>query len=180
MDRVIAWVDVESGGINPGFNSFLEVAVVFTDFSGNILAEPYSSLVSVKDVHKVILESNEFIQKMHDTSGLWRDLWSMKAKPAEQIDLELVEILKSVSTNESTFYFGGNSPILDRRYAEMYLPTFYKEISHMSIDVTTLSLVLQESGDAKMFVKRGEHRALSDVFDSIDEYKHYQKWIAAN
>ncbi len=180
MTKIIAWTDVESGGTAPEIDSLLEVAVVFTDFSGNLLAEPYTSLVTVKNVHKTMREADPIVQAMHDTSGLWGDLWSEKSKSSDEIDRELYEIITAIGGNQDIIYFGGNSPILDRRYAELYFPSFYERISHMTVDVTTLSLVLQDAGDAKMFHKRGEHRALPDVLDSIDEYRHYIKWISSN
>jgi len=180
MTKIIAWTDVESGGTSPEVDSLLEVAVAFTDFSGTLLADPYSSLVSVKNIHKIMQEADSVVRSMHERSGLWGDLWAEDAKTSEQIDCELFELISNLTGDDNIVYFGGNSPILDRRYAEIYFPNFYKQISHMTVDVTTLSLVLQESGDAKMFHKRGDHRALSDVLDSIDEYRHYVKWISSN
>lgn len=177
MNKIIAWTDVESAGTSSEQDAFLEIAVVFTDFYGEPIAEPYSSLVTVKNLNRIMRESDSVVQEMHEKSGLWRDLWSQEAKNPELIDCELQERLNSFS-RDSIFILGGNSPFLDRRFAELYLPGFYKRISHRTVDVTTLSMVFQESGDAPMFVKRGEHRALPDVWDSIEEYRHYLKWLS--
>ena len=176
MQKAIAWVDVEFSGTSPEVDSFLEIAVALTDFDGNLLKDPYSSLVIVKDLHRVLDEAQELVKLMHEKSGLWNDLWTQQAKKPEEIDQDLSELLREVGET-SIIYFGGNSPFRDRRYAELYLPRFYERISHMSVDVTTLSLVLQEKGAARMFIKRGEHRALPDVLDSIDEYRHYLHWV---
>lgn len=177
MSKIIAWTDVESAGTSSDMDPLLEVAVVLTDFSGEPVDEPYSSLITVKDLTRVMRESDALVQKMHEYSGLWRDLWTQDTKTPEVIDLELHEKISRFSSE--TIVFGGNSPILDRKFTELYLPKFYKCISHMTVDVTTLSLVFQEQGAAQMFVKKGEHRALSDVWDSIEEYRHYLKWVSA-
>lgn len=176
MRKIIVWVDVESAGTSSGIDPFLEVAVVFTDFAGNIIAEPYAALVTVKDLNKVMRECKPEIQEMHDKSGLWRDLWNEPTKTAELIDEELQRLLDQFSGDEF-FVFGGNSLDLDRRFAELYLPGFYRRISHRNVDVTTISMVFQEKSNAPMFVKRGCHRALADTLDSVDEYRHYMEWL---
>lgn len=176
MPKIIAWVDVEANGTASEIDTLLEVALVLTNFNGDQLAEPYTSLVAIPNVGKVMEESQKFVKDMHEKSGLWDDLWKGNAKPAAIIDLELAAILAGLEP-DTKIHFGGNSPTLDRRYAELYLPTFYRMISHQSVDVTTLSLVLQESNTAPMFRKRGQHRALPDVLDSIDEYCHYLRFI---
>ncbi len=174
MEKIIAWTDVESAGTSSDLDPLLEVAVIFTDFSGEQLSEPYSALVTVKNLTRVMRESDELVRDMHERSGLWNDLWTLQTKEPEVIDEELQEIIANFEENNLVI-FGGNSPILDRRFAELYFPGFYNKISHRTVDVTTLSMVLQERGKAQMFMKRGEHRALSDVWDSIDEYRHYLK-----
>lgn len=177
MTKIIAWTDVESAGTSSEQDAFLEIAVVFTDFEGVPIAESYSSLVTVKNLNRIMRESDPVVQEMHEKSGLWRDLWSQESKDSELIDDELQERLDAFSESD-IFILGGNSPHLDRRFAELYLPGFYNRISHRTVDVTTLSMVFQESCEAPMFVKRGEHRALPDVWDSIDEYRHYLKWLS--
>lgn len=177
MQKVIAWIDVEASGTTPEIDSLLEIAAVLTDFSGEQISDSYSSLVSLNDVARIMQNSSPIVKEMHETSGLWGDLWRGPTKNAEQIDEELLSFLQNSVDLGSVIHFGGNSPSLDRRFTELYFPQFYRRISHRSVDVTTLSLVLQESQVAPMFHKRGEHRALSDVFDSIDEYRHYLRFI---
>jgi len=176
MSKIISWVDVESNGTSPEIDAFLEIAVAFTDFNGELLTEPYTSLVATPDVSKAMIACEPFVKEMHEKSGLWNDLWTMEAQQPDHIDNELSTIVQQFG-EDSLFYFGGNSLNLDRRFSELYLPKFYRRISHRSVDVTTLSLVLQESKTAPMFRKRGQHRALPDVLDSIDEYRHYLRFI---
>lgn len=179
MTKFIAWTDVESTGVAPEVNSLLEVAVVLSDFFGNVVSPSYTSLVKSKNVGSLIEEADDHVLTMHERSGLWNDLWKKDAKTPEEIDRELVSFLGRSLGPDDKVYLGGNSPALDRRYVELYLPNFFKRLSHMMIDVTTLSLVLQESGDAQMFMKQGAHRALPDAYDSLEEYCHYLRWLEA-
>lgn len=58
MNKIIAWTDVESAGTSSEQDAFLEIAVVFTDFYGVPIAEPYSSLVTVKNLNRIMRESD--------------------------------------------------------------------------------------------------------------------------
>jgi len=179
MRKVITWVDVESAGTSSAMDQLLEVAAVLTDFDGNPLQEPYSALVTVSNLTQVIENSDPTVKAMHERSGLWGDLWRCETKPPEVIDQELQKFLLHY-VDDSLLLFGGNSPHLDRSYNELYLPGFNSMLSHRGIDVTTLSMVLQEHGKAQMFLKESAHRALPDVWDCITEYRHYLDWVRAH
>lgn len=176
MGKVIAWLDVEANGRLPNVHALLEVGMVVTDFSGELLTNPYTALTKVSDLQSVIAAADPLVKRMHDHSKLWNDLWEQDSKNADQIDSELCEIL-SHFTDKPTIFLGGNSITLDRGFAEVYLPKFSATISHMSIDGTSIASVLQETAGAPRFYKRSSHRALPDVFDSIDEYKYYLQVI---
>ena len=176
MEKAIVWVDVEAAGTLSGTDQLLEVAAVLTDMEGDLLADPYSSLVTVKSLTRVIEESDDVVKSMHEKSGLWRDLWTAPSRCPEVIDEDLQQLLEAVP-RETLLLFGGNSPHLDRMYNELYFPGFNRLISHRSIDVTTLSMVLQGGLEAPMFRKANRHRALPDVWDCIAEYQHYLAWL---
>jgi oligoribonuclease len=177
MEKAIAWLDVEANGRTPEVDSLLEVGMVVTDFQGEELSRPYTSLVKVSDLRSAMASADPLVQRMHNHSGLWRDLWEHESKEAEEIDAELCHILGQFDQG-LLFFFGGNSITLDRGFAGINLPRFSTTVSHMSIDATTLASVLQETMKAPRFHKRRHHRALPDVYESIDEYKFYLRFLA--
>lgn len=179
MEKAIAWLDVEANGRTPEMDNLLEVGMVVTNFKGDIISYPYTSLVKTRDVKAAMEKADPLVQRMHNHSNLWNDLWEQESKSEEIIDEELCLILDQFSAG-LTFFLGGNSITLDRGFAKIYLPRFTSKISHMSIDVTTLASVLQEHVAAPRFHKGREHRALADVYDSIEEYKHYLKVIKSD
>lgn len=176
MEKAIAWLDVEANGRTPEVNELLEVALVITDFTGEIISNPYTSLVKVKDLKSAMVQADPRAKRMHEYSGLWQDLWSNQAKTSEEIDGDFCEILEAIP-HSPTFFLGGNSISLDRGFAQVYLPYFTTNISHMSIDVTTIASFLQENELAPRFYKKPKHRALDDVFDSIEEYRYHLRTI---
>lgn len=176
MEKVIAWLDVEANGRTPNVHALLEVGMVVTNFQGEELTNPYTALVTVSDLKSVMAAADPLVKRMHDHSNLWSDLWEQDSKKVDLIDQELCEILSHFD-EKTTFFLGGNSITLDRGFADIYLPEFHSVISHMSIDATSIASVLQENIAAPRFYKRSSHRALPDVFDSIDEYKYYLQFI---
>lgn len=178
--EIIAWIDVESGGKSPEADPLLEFAAHLTDLQGNSLGSSYSALLQTKNLAEIISGTSESIKTMHMRSGLWQDLWSNSQKPVTLVEKEAIDWLQSLSSSDSIIYFGGNSINLDRRFLEVHMTEFYKLISHRSVDVTSLSLFLQANVCAPPFQKGKAHRALPDVMDSIDEYRHYIKWSKAS
>lgn len=177
VSSVIAWIDVESGGTSPEIDPLLEFAALVTDMEGNALGNSYSSLVETKNLPEIISGTSEYVRNMHSKSGLWSDLWARNQKPVSVVESEALEWLEGITTPDTVVYFGGNSINLDRRFLQVHMPDFYERISHRSIDVTSVSIFLQSNAEASPYSKGKSHRALEDALDSVEEYKHYRRWI---
>lgn len=172
MERAIVWLDVEANGLSPELHTLLEVGAKVTNFRGEPISEPYSALVTVPNLKDVIDQANPLVRRMHDRSKLWQALWEEDSKPTELIDSELVSLVESLP-EPAALFLGGNSIWRDRGFVSAHLPRFSARLSHMSVDGTTLSTVLQEIRGAHQYNKKHQHRALPDVLDSIEEYRFY-------
>lgn len=171
--ELIIWIDVETSGTIPEINELLEIAAVITDMSGNVVGNPFESLVNVHNLSEVISSSAPNVQTMHDKSGLWNDLWSKNTKSISEIENALIRWVYDTVDNDAILYFGGNSITLDRNFVRLNFGNFYRMISYRSIDVTSISIAVQCNSDIRGFQKGNCHRALADVFDSIEEFKYY-------
>jgi oligoribonuclease len=70
----------------------------------------------------------------------------------------------------------GNSICQDRRFLYNYMPELEKFFHYRHIDVSTLKeLVSRWKPKAAATNKLSAHLALSDVYDSINELKHYRE-----
>lgn len=180
MEKAIAWLDVEVNGRMPEIHELLEAALVVTDFRGNLVADPYTTLVKVPSVAEALKNAEPVAKEIHEVSGLWKELWeSNTAKAPVDVDRDFCEILESIS-EETVFFVGGNSISLDRSFASVYLPKFTAKVSHMSVDVTSIASMLQENSLVPRLYKKPKHRALDDVFDSIDEYRYHLTHLLDN
>ena len=71
----------------------------------------------------------------------------------------------------------GNSICQDRRFLANYMPDLEKFFHYRHIDVSTLKeLAVRWNPDIiSTTYKKSQHLALSDIYDSIDELKHYRE-----
>lgn len=173
-DDLILWTDVETNSPDPEVGELLELGVVVSDISGNKLGDEYHTLFKT-DIVEVMQRTDEFVLAMHEKSGLWKDLWVMGGSTFDEVDKELGEWTDNLLLNRPTskLYFGGNSITLDRNFLRIFLPNFYKRLSFRSIDVTSISLAVQGNSEINGYLKKNEHRALKDAYDSLAEYNHY-------
>lgn len=175
----IVWIDVETTGTDPERDEILEIGSLVTDIEGNKLGDPYEALFTVKNLSETMVKASETVQKMHETSRLWLDLWELDTKSAAVVDKEMLEWIKPFVDDDIILYFGGNSITLDRNFVKMNLPEFYRNISYRSVDVTSLSIAIQSNSSVQGYRKYKQHRALSDALDSVEEYRHYMNHITS-
>lgn len=177
LDEAIIWADVETSGTNPETDVLLEVGMVITDMSGKTISGFWEILFEIRNLSKVIQTADAHVQKIHEHSGLWMDLWSKETMNYHEADQLLFEKICRTIPETTSLYFGGNSINLDRNFMRIYLPKTYSKISYRSVDVTSLSIALQSNTNIPGFEKGKEHRALKDALDSLEEYRHYLKWL---
>jgi oligoribonuclease len=71
----------------------------------------------------------------------------------------------------------GNSICQDRRFLARHMPALETYFHYRNLDVSTLKELARRwrPDVAKGVVKQGKHEALADVYDSIEELKHYRE-----
>jgi oligoribonuclease len=71
----------------------------------------------------------------------------------------------------------GNSICQDRRFMARWLPQLEAFFHYRNLDVSTLKeLARRWKPDAyRSFEKKSRHEALADIYESIDEMRHYRQ-----
>lgn len=174
MDQpVIAWIDVESTGVDPSLDALLEVACLVTDMDLNLLDERgYHAVVrySSREVSQLVELADKRVQEMHESTNLWSKL--PYGKPLEAIDSELLAYIRQFAPEKRTALVGGNSITLDRNFLEAYLPQTFDHLHYRSIDVSSVALLARHRfGDEAYYKKQYLHAALPDIRESISELK---------
>lgn len=174
----IAWIDVETTGLQIEHDRLLEISCLVTDMKGISHSEIFNRLITHSDLGRAISETEPSVRDMHEKSGLWEDLWRLESRPLETVSKDFADFLRPYSTG--VIYFGGNSITLDRAFVRMNLPEGYQMISHRSVDVTSLSLALVRNHLVEDVQQRStsKHRATSDILNSVEEYRYYLRQLA--
>jgi oligoribonuclease len=89
------------------------------------------------------------------------------SKTLAQVDGELSEFADQYCT--SPLYMAGNSPYKDRAFVERDLPDLHSRLHHRMLDVSSFKIVGKNILNTD-YPKREQHRALDDLFESIDEF----------
>ncbi|TAG76797.1 MAG: oligoribonuclease [Burkholderiales bacterium] len=169
----LIWLDMEMSGLDPDSCRILEVAVVVTDKNLNTVAE--GPVFVIKQADSVLDAMDEWNKNTHGRSGL---IEKVKASLMNEAEAEhrLVEFL-SQYVPKGVSPCCGNSVHQDRRFMERYMPKLDNYFHYRNVDVSTLKeLAARWAPEVKKsFQKKTRHTALADVYESIDELKHYRE-----
>lgn len=178
---VLAWIDVETTGLDAHYDYLLEVACIVTDTQLRPLAEPFHRVVfyGEDDVEWMKGTTSEYVREMHEKTGLWDKLPEGTERP--DVDQQLKEYISSVAPEKRQARVAGNSVRLDLNFLETELPETYGHLHYRFVDVTGFEYLLSEWG---ITVPGGSdnrnHDALGDITESIDQlwlHRHQLKGL---
>lgn len=169
----LIWIDLEMTGLVPEKDIIIEIATVVTDAYLNVLAEGPS--LAIHQDNKHLDSMDEWNTRQHTKSGLVQRVKEseISVNAAEKQTLDFV--MKYVDPGTSPMC--GNSICQDRRFLYNYMPKLEKFFHYRHIDVSTLKeLAVRWKPDVvSTSFKQSKHLALSDIYDSINELKHYRE-----
>ncbi|WP_114563133.1 oligoribonuclease [Ephemeroptericola cinctiostellae] len=174
-DNRLIWLDMEMTGLNPLTDKVLELAIVVTDAHLNTIAEAPVLVVHQSD--EVLAGMDAWNTSTHGRSGLTE---KVRASTLSEQDVaaHMLDFLKTyIGPNKSPMC--GNSICQDRRFMAQHMPELEKYFHYRNLDVSTLK-ELARRWQPKVydgFKKATKHTALADVYESIDELKHYREFL---
>lgn len=164
MTERIAWIDLETTGLDERTCSVLEVGVIVTDWALNVVAER-SWLVA----HEGPVSA--FIAEMHGPQGSGLLDLCAGAWTAHEADVLAASFVAKHAGERPIL--GGRNAHFDRRFLRARLPRLHDALSHRSLDLTTLWLAVDHWVAP---VEKGpqHHRALPDLHRDLDEMRRYR------
>ncbi|WP_261795454.1 oligoribonuclease [Flaviflexus massiliensis] len=168
----IVWIDCEMTGLDLENDGLVEVSVVITDSDLNPFDEGIDLVI--KPTPEALASMGEFVTKMHTDSGLikeWED--GMELKEAERTILSYL----SERVPKGKAPLGGNSVGTDKAFLVRDMPAVIDYLHYRVIDVSTIKELARRWYPRAYFAapeKFGNHRALGDIYDSIDELRYYR------
>ena len=168
----LVWIDLEMTGLDPETEKIIEVATLVTDADLNLIAEGPNLIISQS---KELLDSmDEWNQNQHGSSGLIQEV--IKSDITEQIaEIETLDFI-SKYVEEKVSPMCGNTVSHDRRFLSKYMPRLEAYFNYRHIDVSSFKEVaVRWMNEAQVYEKKGSHRALGDIKESLEELRFYKK-----
>ena len=176
MADYIVWVDCEMTGLEVAIDEICEIGVVVTDGELNMLDAGLQLVIKPSDA--ALSNMGEFVTQMHTDSGLIQEIpQGITIAEAEQ---QVLQYIKQWVTEERTAPLAGNSIGTDRMFLNRQMPQLDKFLHYRNIDVSSLKELSRRWFPRVYFQlpkKTGNHRALADILESIQELRYYRKAI---
>ncbi|QAB17625.1 oligoribonuclease [Leucobacter muris] len=172
----IVWIDCEMTGLDVDQDGLCEIAVIVTDFELTPLDPGFEAIINPGA--EALARMNDFVRKMHTESGLLPRIEN--GLSLEQAEQQVLDYLRGLVTPGRRPLVAGNTIGMDRRFISKYLPGLDERLHYRSIDVSTIKELSRRWYPAAYFgapEKRGGHRALADIAESIQELAYFRSTV---
>ncbi|WP_182051007.1 oligoribonuclease [Changpingibacter yushuensis] len=173
MTNPIVWIDCEMTGLDLGIDELVEVSVVITDSELNPADEGIDLLI--KPSQAAVDHMGDFVRQMHTNSGLIKE-WD-QGLPLAEAEATVLAYIRSHIPEAGKAPLGGNSVGTDKTFLEKYMPSVVEHLHYRIVDVSSIKELAKRWYPRLYFAapeKTGNHRALGDIYDSIDELRYYR------
>ena len=173
MAERLVWIDCEMTGLDLSADALIEVAALVTDFDLNVLGQGVDLII--KPPAEALDQMNDFVREMHETSGLLRELdFGITLQEAEE---RVLAYVKEHCPDGSRPPLAGNTVATDRAFLARDMPTLETFLHYRIVDVSSIKELSRRWFPRAYFqapAKRGNHRALADILESIEELRYYR------
>ncbi|MBM6623186.1 oligoribonuclease [Micrococcaceae bacterium RIT802] len=172
----IVWIDCEMTGLSLEADALIEVAVLVTDPELNILGEGVD--VVIKPEAQALEQMNDFVRQMHTSSGLLEELDA--GLDLDTATEQVLEYIRAWVPDPGKAPLAGNTIGTDRNFLARDMPGVVDHLHYRVIDVSTIKELARRWYPRAYFqspAKTGNHRALGDIRDSINELRYYRQAV---
>jgi oligoribonuclease len=174
-DTHLIWIDLEMTGLDPARDTIIEIATLVTDAELREVATGPELAIATP---RAVLEGmDEWNTRTHTDSGLVRRCLESDVGLGEAEQRTLAFLREHVPEGVSPMC--GNSICQDRRFLARLMPELEAFFHYRNLDVSTLKeLARRWAPDvAAGFSKDSSHQALEDIRDSVEELRHYRRFM---
>jgi oligoribonuclease len=176
MNDRLVWIDCEMTGLDVVNDALIEVAALVTDFELTVLGEGVD--IVIKPPAESLTQMNPVVLEMHTHSGLLDELDAgVDLATAESAVLDYV---REFVPEPGRAPLAGNTVGTDRMFLTRDMPTLESHLHYRIVDVSSIKELARRWYPRTYFaspVKRGNHRALADIKESIEELRYYRAAI---
>ncbi len=173
---LLVWIDCEMTGLDLNHDVLIEVAALVTDAQLNVLGEGVDVIIKPPDA--ALAQMGDFVREMHAKSGLLPLL-------ADGVDVETAEqqvlaYIREHVPNARSAPLAGNTIGTDRSFLARDMPTLEQHVHYRNVDVSSIKELARRWFPRAYYntpAKSGNHRALADIRESIEELRYYREAV---
>ena len=173
MKDLLVWVDCEMTGLDLEHDELVEVAALVTDAELNVLGDGVDVVVKPSDA--ALEQMNDFVRGMHESSGLLAVLGEgTSLADAEQ---QVLDYVRQFVPEPRRAPLAGNTIGTDRAFLALQMPTLEGYVHYRNVDVSSIKELVRRWFPRAYYsspAKSGNHRALADIQESIEELRYYR------
>lgn len=173
MNDKLVWIDCEMTGLSLETDALVEVAALVTDFELNVLGDGVDLVI--KPPSAALDQMDDFVRTMHTNSGLLTELDAgMAMADAEEAVLDYV---REFVPEPRKAPLAGNSVGTDRAFLLRDMAALEAHLHYRVVDVSSIKELARQWYPRAYFAspdKAGNHRALTDIQESIEELRYYR------
>lgn len=174
MNENLVWIDCEMTGLDVEHDALIEVAVLITDSELNVLGDGVDVLIKPTD--EQLAAMGDFVREMHTKSGLLADLAG--GTTMEDALSQVMDYVRAHVPVARKAPLAGNTIGTDRAFLARDMPELEQWVHYRNVDVSSLKELARRWFPRVLFQapeKTGNHRALADIQESIEELRYYRE-----
>ena len=172
----LIWIDCEMTGLSLEKDVLVEIAVLVTDSELNVIGDGIDLVI--KATPEQLAGMNEFVTQMHTASGLITEI--PNGITTEEAEDAILAYLQASGTQPGKSPLAGNSVSVDRNFIARDMSRLNEYLHYRTVDVSSIKELARRWYPKIYFAapaKTGNHRALGDIQDSIEELKYYRSSV---
>ena len=171
----LIWIDCEMTGLSLENDALVEIAVLVTDDELNVLGDGVELVIATATENLAAMRDE--VRAMHTESGLINEIPNgVTPSQAQQAVLNYL----TAHTQAGKSPLAGNSVGMDRNFIARDMPQLNAFLHYRTVDVSSIKELARRWYPKVYFnapKKTGNHRALGDIKDSIEELRYYRSQI---
>ena len=178
--EAIVFMDLEFTGLEAQNHHIIEAACIITDKDLNIKFESVPLIINQPD--EILDNMEEWPRLQHTQNGLIERCRKshLTVEKAETYLCSFLDINIEYQKSYPFVTIAGNSIHKDKSFIDYHMKNLSRKISHRMIDVSSISVLCNRwyNLDFKnQPQKKGSHRVLDDIKDSIDQLRYFRETI---
>jgi oligoribonuclease len=176
MNDRLVWIDCEMTGLDLENDALIEVAVLVTDYELNVLGDGIDLVIAPPP--GALDQMGDFVRDMHTASGLLDELAG--GIPLADAEQQVLDFITSYVKEPRKAALAGNSVGTDRTFLVRDMPRVESHLHYRNVDVSSIKELVRRWYPRVYYAtpaKNGNHRALADITESIDELRYYRQTV---